>query len=78
VLVKLAGSDTNDAVEVVHPTEPKLAGPPLHRHSGEDEWFYVGGFGIRSAGHMTPAWLERFFEELSVLNEGLTQPDFAG
>lgn len=40
-LVKLAGSDTGDAVAVVHLTVPKLSGPPLHRHSREDEWFYV-------------------------------------
>jgi quercetin dioxygenase-like cupin family protein len=40
-LVKLAGADTNDAVAVLHVTAPKLSGPPLHRHSREDEWFYV-------------------------------------
>jgi quercetin dioxygenase-like cupin family protein len=40
-LVKLAGADTENAVAVVHLTVPKLSGPPLHRHSREDEWFYV-------------------------------------
>ena len=40
-LIKLAGADTNDQVAVVRFTVPKLAGPPLHRHSREDEWFYV-------------------------------------
>jgi quercetin dioxygenase-like cupin family protein len=40
-LVKLAGADTGGAVAVVHLTVPKLSGPPLHRHSREDEWFYV-------------------------------------
>jgi Uncharacterized conserved protein, contains double-stranded beta-helix domain len=40
-LVKLAGSDTGNAVSVIHLTVPKLSGPPLHRHSREDEWFYV-------------------------------------
>ena len=40
-MVKLAGTDTQDAVAVVHLTVPKLSGPPLHRHSREDEWFYV-------------------------------------
>ena len=40
-LVKLSGGDTNNAVTVTHWTVPKLGGPPLHRHSGEDEWFYV-------------------------------------
>ena len=63
-LVKLAGADTDNGVAVVHLTVPKLAGPPLHRHSKEDEWLYVldgGGraafhrrrwhFGVRSAPH---------------------------
>ena len=40
-LVKLAGADTGNAVAVLHLTVPKLFGPPLHRHSREDEWFYV-------------------------------------
>src|SRR5713226_7737723 len=40
-LVKLAGADTDNAVAIVHLTVPKLAGPPLHRHSREDEWFYL-------------------------------------
>ena len=40
-LVKLAGADTGNAVAVVHLTVPKLSGPPLHRHSREEEWFYV-------------------------------------
>lgn len=112
-LVKLAGTDTNEAVAVVHLTVPKLAGPPLHRHLREDEWFYVldgeitwqvdgqrfsGGAGAsayapRGTAHtfqnfsdtpahilvmVTPAGLERFFDEVSALNEGLQQPDFAG
>src|SRR6516162_10534339 len=34
-MVKLAGSDTNDAVAVLHVTVPKMSGPPLHRHSRE-------------------------------------------
>jgi quercetin dioxygenase-like cupin family protein len=40
-LVKLAGADTGNAAAVMHLTVPKLSGPPLHRHSREDEWFYV-------------------------------------
>ena len=40
-LVKLSGGDTNNAVAMVHLTVPKLSGPPLHRHSREDEWFYI-------------------------------------
>ena len=112
-LVKLAGTDTNEAVAVVHLTVPKLSGPPLHRHSREDEWFYVldgeitwqvdgqrfsGGAGAsayapRGTAHtfqnfsdvpahilvmVTPAGLERFFDEVDALNAGLSTPDFAG
>lgn len=111
-LVKLAGADTNNAFAVVHLTVPKLAGPPLHRHSKEDEWFYIldgeltwevdgqrftGGagssaFAPRGVAHtyqnftdeaahilvvVTPAGLDRFFEALSTMNKGLSQPDFA-
>ncbi len=111
-LVKLAGTDTAGAVAVMHITAPKMTGPPLHRHSREDEWFYVlegeivtevdgkrttAGAGIsafapRGTAHtfqnfkdgrakllvmVTPAGLERFFEELTQMNKGLSQPDFA-
>jgi quercetin dioxygenase-like cupin family protein len=42
VLVKLASADTNGAAVVFfHQGVPPLSGPPLHRHSREDEWFYV-------------------------------------
>jgi quercetin dioxygenase-like cupin family protein len=41
VLVKLANADSDGAVAVFeHAVAPKF-GPPLHRHSREDEWFYV-------------------------------------
>jgi len=40
-LVKLTNADTVGAVAVFHQTIPPLAGPPLHRHANEDEWFYV-------------------------------------
>ena len=111
-LVKLAGEDTDNAVSVLHLTAPKLTGPPLHRHSREDEWFYIldgeltwevdgerftGGAGAsafapRGRAHtyqnfhdetahllvmVTPGGLDRFFEEMTVLNKGLSQPDFA-
>jgi quercetin dioxygenase-like cupin family protein len=112
-MVKLAGSDTNDAVAVLHVTVPKMSGPPLHRHSREDEWFYVldgevtfevdgqrlqtvsgcSAFAPRGTVHtfqnfsdttahmivlVTPAGLDRFFEEVTTLNKGLSQPDLAG
>ncbi|MEZ5364594.1 MAG: cupin domain-containing protein [Bryobacterales bacterium] len=111
-LIKLSGADTRDAVSVVHLTFPKLAGPPLHRHSREDEWFYVldgeiiwevdgqrftgcagaSAFAPRGTAHtyqnfhdqpahllvmVSPAGLDRFFEEVTALNKGLSQPDFA-
>jgi quercetin dioxygenase-like cupin family protein len=111
-LVKLAGADTNNAFAVVHLTVPKLAGPPLHRHSKEDEWFYVldgeitcevdgkrftaaagaSAFAPRGTVHayqnfadqaahilviVSPAGLDRFFEDVSTMNKGLSQPDFA-
>jgi mannose-6-phosphate isomerase-like protein (cupin superfamily) len=40
-LVKLANADTNGAAAVFHLDAPPMSGPPLHRHSREDEWFYV-------------------------------------
>ncbi len=40
-LVKLANADTNGAAAVFHLDAPPMSGPPLHRHSREDEWLYV-------------------------------------
>jgi quercetin dioxygenase-like cupin family protein len=111
-MVKLAGADTDNASAVVHFTVPKLSGPPLHRHSREDEWFYVldgeitwevdgqrfsGGAGTsafapRGTAHafqnfhdetahilvmVTPGGLDQFFEDVTDLNKGLSQPDIA-
>lgn len=111
-LVKLAGADTGNAVSVIHFTVPKLAGPPLHRHAREDEWFYVldgqitweidgqrfngtagaSAFAPRGTAHVfqnfhdatahilvmvTPAGLDQFFKDVTALNKGLSQPDFA-
>jgi mannose-6-phosphate isomerase-like protein (cupin superfamily) len=41
VLVKLAAADVNGAVAIFQQTVHPMSGPPLHRHSREDEWFYV-------------------------------------
>src|SRR6516164_3147498 len=41
VLVKLTNADTNGATAIFHLTVPPMSGPPLHRHSREDEWFYI-------------------------------------
>jgi len=40
-VVKLADADTHGAVAFFQEIVPSLSGPPLHRHSYEDEWFYV-------------------------------------
>jgi hypothetical protein len=40
-LVKLANADTDGAVSIFQRTIQPPAGPPLHRHANEDEWFYV-------------------------------------
>ncbi len=40
-LVKLASADTGGAAAVFHRTVPPISGPALHRHSREDEWFYI-------------------------------------
>ena len=39
--MKLTNADTNGAAAVFHLTVPPMSGPPRHRHSREDEWFYV-------------------------------------
>jgi quercetin dioxygenase-like cupin family protein len=111
-LIKLAGRDTEDRMAAIQFTVPKLAGPPLHRHSREDEWFYVldgeitwevdgrrhtgsrgcTAFAPRGTAHafqnfhdqaarllvvVTPAGLDRFFEDVTSANKGLSQPDYA-
>ena len=40
-MVKLANADTHGAAAIFHLDAPPMSGPPLHRHSREDEWFYV-------------------------------------
>ncbi|HEY2856956.1 MAG TPA: cupin domain-containing protein [Terracidiphilus sp.] len=112
-LTKLGGDDTGGAVAVLHVTAPKMSGPPMHRHSREDEWFYVidgeltfevdgkrsvagagaSAFAPRGTVHtfqnfrdepahflvmVTPAGMERMFEEFTTLNKGLSQPDIPG
>jgi hypothetical protein len=48
VLVKLTNTDTNGAAAIFHLTAPPMSGPPVHRHSREDEWFLR--FGRRDHG----------------------------
>ena len=41
VWIKLAGVDCAGGLSIMEDVTPPQAGPPLHRHSREDEWFYV-------------------------------------
>jgi quercetin dioxygenase-like cupin family protein len=41
VLVKVANADTDGAMAIFYHAVAPMSGPPLHRHSREDEWFYV-------------------------------------
>lgn len=41
VLVKVAGTDTNGQMAMFYIAATPMSGPPLHRHSREDELFYV-------------------------------------
>ena|SRR5215469_13905675 len=41
VSVKLANADTDGAAAIFRHAVAPMSGPPLHRHSREDEWFYV-------------------------------------
>ncbi len=39
--IKAAGDTTNGRVAVIECVDPPGGGSPLHRHTREDEWFYV-------------------------------------
>jgi quercetin dioxygenase-like cupin family protein len=56
-LVKVGGAETGGAFAVFHLSAPPMSGPPLHRHSREDELFYVlgGELQFEVAGTMTKA-----------------------
>ena len=41
-LVKVSPEDSGGQLAFFHLTVPPMSGPPLHRHSREDELFYVG------------------------------------
>jgi quercetin dioxygenase-like cupin family protein len=41
VLVKLGNGDASGFAVVFQHEVPAMSGPPLHRHSREDEWFHV-------------------------------------
>ena len=55
MLVKLTNDDTDGTVAISHENVPPMAGPPLHRHSREDEWFYVleGRITVQVDGQQT-------------------------
>jgi|SRR5215468_1851665 len=111
MLVKLADQDSGGGnLAIFHQNVPPMSGPPLHRHSREDEWFYnlegqvtfqvdgkqiilragASAFTPRGTTHtfqnfgpatarmlviVTPGSFQRFFEELSSVNRGLSTPD---
>ena len=39
--IKAGGDTTNGCVAVIECVDPPGGGSPLHRHTREDEWFYV-------------------------------------
>jgi len=41
IAIKLSTEQTNGAFTVFEGTTPPLQGPPLHRHPGQDEWWYI-------------------------------------
>jgi mannose-6-phosphate isomerase-like protein (cupin superfamily) len=41
VWVKISSRDTNGAFAVLESYSPPLAGPPMHLHHNQDEWFYI-------------------------------------
>lgn len=53
--MKLTNTDTSGAAAIFHPNLPPRSGPSLHRHSREDEWFYVldGEITAEIAGELT-------------------------
>jgi quercetin dioxygenase-like cupin family protein len=55
MLEKLTTDDTDSTLAISYENVPPMAGPPLHRHSREDEWFYVleGQLTIQVDGQRT-------------------------
>jgi quercetin dioxygenase-like cupin family protein len=53
--VKLTNDDTDGTVAIAHENVAAMAGPPLHRHSLEDESFYVllGQIAVQIDGQQT-------------------------
>jgi mannose-6-phosphate isomerase-like protein (cupin superfamily) len=41
IIVKISSRDTDGAFTVFEGQTRPLAGPPLHRHSDQDEWWYI-------------------------------------
>jgi len=112
VLVKVAGTDSNNEMAFFHLVAPPMSGPPLHLQTREDELFYVlegelvfqigerrnvaqtgttvfvprgtvhtyQNFGECSARLLivvSPAGLDRFFQELSDHTGDSPLPDLA-
>jgi quercetin dioxygenase-like cupin family protein len=55
MLAKLTNDDTDGRVAIFQQNVPPMSGPPLHRHSREDEWFYIldGQITIQVDGQRT-------------------------
>jgi mannose-6-phosphate isomerase-like protein (cupin superfamily) len=41
ILVKTGTRDTCGVFSVIELKAPPMSGPPLHKHTREDEWFYI-------------------------------------
>ena len=41
ITIKIASADTGGAFTVFEGRTEPLQGPPLHRHKGQDEWWYI-------------------------------------
>ena len=57
IWIKLGHADTNGSYAIMEAVTPPQGGPPLHRHSREDESFYVmeGDFVFEIDGEKIPA-----------------------
>ncbi|MGZ4812003.1 MAG: cupin domain-containing protein [Terriglobales bacterium] len=57
IVIKLGHADTDGSYAIMESVTPPQGGPPLHRHSREDESFYVidGNFVFEVDGEEIPA-----------------------
>lgn len=57
IVIKLGHADTDGSYAIMESVTPSQGGPPLHRHSREDESFYIieGDFVFEVDGEQVPA-----------------------